>query len=363
MTRPKKVLVAMSGGLDSSLAAALLKKQGYDVIGATMKLRPEEECGKDKRAELRCPLSGIEDARAVAVRIGIPHYVFDFSKEFKTNVIDYFCDAYSRGGTPNPCILCNQKLKFGLLLEKALDLGCEHIATGHYAKAGYNRISRRYYIREGKDKAKDQSYFLAFVSQDALKRAIFPLGGITKRKARLLAKKMGLKAHDKASSQEICFIDEHYVNYLQSKGAIKTGEGDILDTSGKKIGRHKGIHYYTIGQRRGLGIAYKEPLYVIGIDTEKNAIIAGTKEAVTKRVFIAQEPNWIGASGLAKPSRLFVKIRYGHKKSKALVEMLNNDELKITFEKPQEAITPGQAAVLYKQDVVMGGAWIAKVLG
>lgn len=362
MTRRKRVLVAMSGGLDSSLAAALLKKQGHDVIGATMKLYPEAKCDKNKHAKLRCLLGGIEDAKAVAAKIDIPHYVFDFSKEFKSNVIDYFCDTYGRGATPNPCILCNQKLKFGLLLKKALDLKCGYIATGHYVNVGYNRISRRYYVREGKDKAKDQSYFLAFISQYALARAIFPLGRITKEKARLLAKGIGLKVHDKVSSREICFIDEHYADYLKREGAIKNAEGDILDAGGKTIGRHRGIHCYTIGQRKGLGIAHKEPLYVTGIDIANNTIIAGTKEAVVKKVFIAREPNWVAVSGLRKPAGLLVKIRYGHKKSRALVEKLNHDELKITFKKPQEAITPGQAAVLYKGDVVIGGAWIAEVL-
>ena len=355
-------MVAMSGGLDSSLAAAVLKKQGYDVIGATMKLWPEEECGKDDRAKACCSLSGIEDARAIAAKLAIPYYVFDFSKEFKNNVIDYFCREYNRGATPNPCILCNQKLKFDLLLRKTRELDCDFIATGHYAKVGRNRITKRYYIKEGQDKSKDQSYFLAFVSQDALARTLFPLGDITKEKARIMAKKMGLKVHNKASSQEICFISEHYVDYLRKKGAALGGAGDVLNTKGEKIGSHKGIHSYTIGQRKGLGIAYKEPLYVISIDKENNTITAGTKKDVRKKIFIAKEPHWVGVGGLQKPVDLLVKIRYGHKKAKARVEKVSDDELKITFQKSQEAITPGQAAVFYKNDIVWGGAWISKVL-
>lgn len=352
----------MSGGLDSSLAAAILKKQGYDVIGATMRLWPEEECGRDERAKSRCSLSGCDDARAVAAKLGIPYYVFDFSNEFKNEVIDYFCREYNRGRTPNPCISCNQKLKFGLLLKKALELDCSYIATGHYAKVGCNRIMRRYYIREGRDKAKDQSYFLTFVSQEALARVMFPLGDITKKKARAIAKKMGLAVHNKVSSQEICFINEHYVDYLKKKGATLGGEGDILNRKGEKIGRHRGIHFYTIGQRKGLGVAYKEPLYVVNIDKAKNTITAGTKKEVMKKVFIAKEPHWVGIADLHKPANLLVKIRYGHKKSPARVEKLSDNEIKIAFKKPQEAITPGQAAVFYKKDVILGGAWIARVL-
>ncbi len=352
----------MSGGLDSSLAAAILKKQGYDVIGATMKLRPEEECGKDERDRLRCSLSGIADARAVAAKLDIPHYVFDFSKEFKSDVIDYFCREYNRGATPNPCIVCNQKLKFDLFLRKAAELGCDHIATGHYAKSGYDRSAMRYYIKEGMDKVKDQSYFLAFISQDALSKTIFPLGGITKEKARIAAKKIGLRVHDKASSQEICFIGEHYADYLKENGAIESGEGDIVDAKGKKMGRHKGIYFYTIGQRKGMGIAYKEPLYVVSIDRTRNLITAGTKKDVLKRVFIAENPNWVAVKDLNGSSGMLVKIRYGHKKAAATVEKLNNGEIRVSFKKPQEAITPGQAAVFYKKDTVLGGAWISRVL-
>lgn len=355
-------MIAMSGGLDSSLAAAILKKQGYDVIGATMRLWPAEECGEDERAKSCCSLRGIEDARAIAAKLSIPYYVFDFSGEFKSCVIDYFCREYNRGLTPNPCILCNQKLKFDLLLKKAMELDCAYIATGHYAKVGYNRISKRYYIREGRDKAKDQSYFLAFVSQGALARAIFPLCDITKEKARKIAKRTGLKVHDKVSSQEICFIEEHYVDYLKKHGAAFGGEGDILNVKGEKIGRHRGIYFYTIGQRKGLGIAYKDPLYVIGIDKAKNTITAGTKKEVLKKVFIAKEPHWVGVEGLHKPARVLAKIRYGHKKAEALAEKINDNELKITFKNPQEAITPGQAVVLYKGDIVLCGAWISRVI-
>ncbi len=355
-------MVAMSGGLDSSVAAAILKKKGFDVIGATMKLWPEEDCGRDKGPKQCCSLSGIEDARAVAAKIDIPYYVFDFSKEFKERVIDYFCTEYNRGATPNPCILCNQLLKFDRLFRKARELGCNHIATGHYAQVGYNRINKKYYVREGRDKTKDQSYFLAFLPQDALSRTIFPLGDLTKEKARRLAKKMGFGVHNKPSSQEICFVDEHYVDYLKRKGAIENGEGDILDTAGKRIGRHKGVHFYTIGQRKGLGVAYREPLYVVKIDKARNAIIAGTKREVKKRVFIAAEAQWMAIDGIKKSASFLTKIRYSHKKTPAAVEKAGNSELKVAFKSPQEAITPGQAVVFYKHDMVMGGAWISHVL-
>lgn len=362
MKKKKRVMTAMSGGLDSSLAAAILKKKGFDVIGATMKLWPEEECAKDKDLRACRSLSAIDDARSVAAKIGIPYYVFDFSREFEKGVIDYFCREYNRGATPNPCILCNQILKFNVLLKKSRELGCDYIATGHYAKIGYNRLNGRYYVKEGKDKAKDQSYFLAFVSQEALSQAIFPLGGMTKERARVLAKNIGLKVHGKAGSQEICFINEHYADYLKRKGAITNGEGDIFDTKGGRIGRHKGIHLYTIGQRKGLGVACKKPLYVVKIDKAKNAVIAGTKEEVRKLVFAASEPRWMAIGGINKPAEFLTKIRYGHKKAPAAVKKAENGELIVTFKTPQEAITPGQAAVFYRGDAVMGSAWISQVL-
>lgn len=360
MKKAKRVMAAMSGGLDSSLAAALLKRRGFDVVGATMKLLTVEECAADSSPGACRSLSAIDDARAVADKIGIPYHVFDFSMEFQESVINYFCGEYNRGITPNPCILCNKILKFGVLLEKARELGCDYIATGHYAKIGRNRISGRYYVKEGKDKARDQSYFLAFVPQQALSQTLFPLGGLTKERSRIIAKKMGLEVHSKAGSQEICFVNRHYADYLKRKGVIASGAGDILNTRGEQIGRHKGIHFYTIGQRKGLGIAHKRPLYVIGIDKTRNTIIAGYKEEVKKSVFIAAYPHWMAINGIKRPAEFLTKIRYGHKKTPAIVENTAGGGLKVTFKVPQEAITPGQAAVFYKGDAVIGGAWISQ---
>jgi len=362
MRRKKRVMVAMSGGVDSSLAAAILKQKGYEAIGATMKLWPKEECTQDYDARSCCSLRGIEDASHLALKMDIPHYVFDFYKEFKNEVIDYFCREYAMGLTPNPCIICNQKIKFGLFLKKADELSCEYMATGHYAKVGRNKLDGRYFIREGKDKEKDQSYFLSFLTQEALSRAVFPLENMTKIESRRLAKDLGLKVYDKKSSQEVCFVQGHYTDYVKRQYKDEFKEGDILNSKGEKIGQHKGIHFYTIGQRKGLGVHYKEPLYVIKIDKNENTITVGTKKEVMKRVFVIRNPHWNLIKDIDKPIRAMCKIRYSHKKADAVIDKISDRRLKVSFCEPQMAPTPGQAAVFYKDDKVLGGGWIDAVL-
>ena len=352
----------MSGGVDSSLAAAILKEKGHDIIGATMKFWPTEEYLRDDNVKACCSLKGIEDAKRIAGKLNIPHYVFDFHREFKDEVIDYFCGEYIRGFTPNPCIVCNRKIKFNLLLKKANELGCEYIATGHYAKVGYNRLRHRYFIGEGKDKEKDQSYFLSFLSQAALAKTVFPLENMTKDESRHLARDLRLKVHNKRSSQEVCFIRGHYSDYVAKQSKTNLEEGDILNRKGEKMGRHKGIHFYTIGQRKGLGIPYKEALYVTNIDRKKNAITVGTKKEAMKRIMIVKNPCWGLLADIKKEIKATCKIRYMHKKAEARVKRIGNKKLKVNFYKPQIAPTPGQAAVFYKADKILGGAWIDSVL-
>jgi len=348
----------MSGGVDSSLAAALLKRSGYGVIGVTFKMWPKEECGSSVGRSC-CNLEAITRARAVAGDLKIPYYVLDLSAEFKRDVIDYFCEEYLRGSTPNPCVICNDKIKFTLLREKARALGADLIATGHYVKAPFDRKRKRFVIKEGRDKAKDQSYVLFGLSQDQLAHALFPLGDLTKDKTRVLAKRLRLKAYDAVESQDICFVqDAHYGDYIRKKTGVAFGEGDIVDKDGKVLGRHKGIPFYTIGQRRGMGIAYSEPLYVTGIDIGNNRIIVGTKKDVLKRGLIAHRLNWVAISGIDKPLKVKAKIRYNHKKAPAVVTPIGVDLVRVDFDEPQEAPTPGQAVVFYERDVVLGGGWI-----
>ena len=360
--RGKRIAVAMSGGVDSSLAAALLLKKGYEVIGVTFRMWPKDQCGASF-GRACCNLEAVTKARAISEDLGIPYYVFDFSEEFKKEVIDYFCREYLKGLTPNPCVICNEKIKFGLLHEKALALGANLIATGHYADKGYDKRSGRFFLKCGRDKKKDQSYFLFSLSQEQLKYAVFPLARYTKSETRKYAKKFKLKTYNTVSSQDICFIqDLSYAEYIEKKTRVAMKEGDIVNKEGNILGRHKGIPYYTIGQRRGLGIAYSEPLYVTGIDRIQNRVIAGMKKDLLKKSLIAHKLNWIAIEDIIKPLRVKTKIRYNHKKQIATVTRLGVGEVRVDFDASQEALTPGQAVVFYDKDMVVGGGWIKEVL-
>ena len=352
----------MSGGVDSSLAAALLKEEGYNVIGITFRMWPKEECGASE-GRACCSLEAVTRARAVAGELKIPYYVVDFSAEFKKDVIEYFCAEYLRGMTPNPCVVCNEKLKFGRLLEKACSLGASHVATGHYCNVAFDKKRGRYVLREGKNSAGEQSYFLISLSQEQLAQALLPLGEFTKEKTRSLAKKMKLMTYDTASSQDVCFTHgADYAEYISKKTGIRMESGDIVDGSGVVVGRHKGIPYYTIGQRRRLGIAHKEPLYVTAIDRKNNRVVVGAKKDVLRKGLIAERVNWIAVENISEPVRAAVKIRYNHGKAKATVTKIDDSTVRVEFDEPQEAPTPGQAAVFYDKEIVLGGGWIREAI-
>ncbi|MBU1147926.1 MAG: tRNA 2-thiouridine(34) synthase MnmA [Candidatus Omnitrophica bacterium] len=348
--KKKRVLVAMSGGVDSSVAAAILKEQGYEVIGATMKIWPEEYCGKHKEKSC-CSLNDIEDAKRVCDVLGISHYVLNFEKVFKKEVIDYFSREYLLGRTPNPCIICNEKIKFGSLLKKAEELECDFVSTGHYAMIEKNGALR---LKESVDKAKDQSYVL--FSLPHIDKVLLPLGGLDKQSVRNKAKELGLKVHEKKDSQEICFVlDDDYAKFIKKEPE----KGDIIDSNNKIMGSHNGFWNFTIGQRRGLGIAHKTPLYVIKIKQEENEVVVGDFSETKKKRFIVKDVNWFSN----KAEEAEVKIRYSHKKARASLKETKDGDVEIEFNQEQEAITPGQAAVFYDGEYVLGGGWIDKVFG
>jgi tRNA-uridine 2-sulfurtransferase len=351
----KRVLIAMSGGVDSSVSAALLKEQGHDVIGVSLQLyeRPEAAIPGGRTC---CSLTDVMDAARVAKRIGIPFEVIDLRQRFKELVMDDFLAEYVAGRTPNPCARCNDRIKFGLLLDMAASLGADILATGHYARIEQDAAGI-YQLLKGNDSAKDQTYFLFGMNQDQLSRTIFPVGNIEKPEVRRLAAKFNLPVAQKQESQEICFIpDNDYVSFLEQSGVVPE-PGEIVDAAGRKLGSHDGIHRYTVGQRRGLGIAWKEPLYVTAIDREHARVVVGPREELLMGGLIADQTTWTDQplTGIFRGS---CSIRYRQRPVPCEARLLEDGRLQVNFVDPQQAVTPGQAVVLYDGERVVGGGWI-----
>jgi len=358
-----RVVVAMSGGVDSSVAAALLKSQGYEVIGITMCFNLPDSSGK---RPICCGIQGIEDARSVAHKLGIRHYVLNMQKALEEYVVKDFCAEYLQGRTPNPCVRCNQYLKFNILLKKALSLDADFLATGHYARVkkvtSYQSPVTSYLLKKAKDKLKDQSYFLYRLKQNQLRHILFPLGDYTKTEVRAIAKEFGLSVADKLASQEICFLaNADYRGFIKTRINAKIRPGLVVDKEGKILGQHEGIPFYTIGQRQGLGIAQGYPLYIVRIDSKKDLITVGKKEDTYRKEFLVKEAHFILGS-IKKKVAVKVKIRYNHKQALAQIAPIGQ-RIKVQFKNPQFAITPGQSAVFYDRDTVVGGGIIDKVLG
>ena len=349
----------MSGGVDSSVAAYLLREQGYDVVGVTMKVWPQDCIS---RAEDKCCGPGaIADARGVAHALGIPHYVVEESGDFQQQVIEYFAGEYQAGRTPNPCVMCNQNLKFGRLIDRADQLGADFIATGHFARVEKSADGTRHLLKRGRDSRKDQSYFLFSLRQDQLARAIFPLGEKTKSDTREVARHCQLKTADKEESMEICFVpDNNYGGFLQSANLVQKHRGEIVDLHGHVLGHHDGIEFYTIGQRKGLGITPPKPVYVVELDPETNRVMVGDDSALDRDEFVADRCNWHPFADLTEAIEVTAKIRYNHPGTPATLTPLGGNRVRVKLHIPQRAITPGQAAVFYQDDLVVGGGWIGR---
>ena len=350
----------MSGGVDSSCAAALLKENGYEVIGVTMQIWPSEDLAAeaDKFGGC-CSLEAVEEARRVAARLGILHYVMNFKRIFEEKVISVFCREYVRGRTPNPCIRCNQFIKFDALLMRAKALDADFIATGHYARIEFNPSAKRFFLKKGIDLRKDQSYVLYGMTQESLQHTLMPLGGYTKEEVRRMAHKWKLPVADRPESQEICFIpDDNYGRFVERYIKGHARPGPIIDRKGEKLGEHRGILFYTVGQRRGLGISAPEPLYVVKIDRENNTLIVGIEEDIYADELLAGHVSYISKDHLEEPTQVQTRIRYNMEEAPATVNPLSNSRVQVRFKKPQRAITPGQAVVFYQGDAVLGGGTI-----
>lgn len=358
LSSDRRALAAMSGGVDSSVAALLLKEQGYDVIGATMKLYANEAIGIAQEKTC-CSLSDIEDARQVASSIGIPYYVMNFEEEFERQVMQRFAEEYEHARTPNPCIVCNQYLKFGSLMKRAQALGCDYVATGHYARVERDEKSGRYLLKKAADAAKDQTYMLYRLSQEELSHALFPLGSLTKEEVRSLAQAHGLVNSRKRDSQDICFVQNgSYADFLERYRGRKWPEGDFVTQDHRVLGRHKGLIRYTIGQRKGLGLSLPEPMYVVRLDPERNEVVLGREEDLYSSTAVVDHINLMAVPSLDEPMAVTVKTRYSQKEASATARQTGPDEITIDFEAPQRAVTPGQSAVLYRGDTVVGGGLI-----
>ena len=350
-------MVGMSGGVDSSATAALLLQEGYDVVGITLKLWPQD-CVS--RAEDKCcGPQAVTDARAVCYQLGIPYYLIDEAEEFQAKVIQYFADEYKAGRTPNPCVMCNQNLKFGRLIERADQLGAQYIATGHFAGLEKSSDGARTLLKRGRDPRKDQSYFLFSLRQEQLARAMFPLGDKTKNDARDVARHCQLKTADKEESMEICFVpDNDYGRFLLQANLAQKHRGEIVSTQGQLLGHHDGVEFYTIGQRKGLGISSPRPLYVIELDAANNRVVVGDDTSLDREEFFIDRCNWIPFANPPESFEALVKIRYNHPGTPANVVPLPGGKARVQLHEPQRAITPGQAAVFYQGDLVLGGGWI-----
>lgn len=354
-----KALIAMSGGVDSSAAALLMKNAGFDCIGVTMKLR--DSGGETYSEKACCTASDAEDAHGVCVKLGIPYYVFNFTANFNKNVIEKFVRSYEIGETPNPCIECNRHLKFGGLYRKAAELGCDCIVTGHYARVEFDGKLNRWLLKKSLNEAKDQSYVLYFLSQEQLAHTRFPLGGFAdKSEVRRLAEENGLINAAKHESQDICFIpDGNYAGFIRQYRGAGYPEGDFKDINGKVLGRHKGVVNYTIGQRKGLGISYSEPLYVLKKSVSDNTVTLGTERELYSDSLTARDFNWIMYDEPPKtPVEVTVRTRYHAKEMPAAASVNDDGTVTIRFAEPQRAISPGQAVVLYSGDIVVGGGTI-----
>ncbi|MTI48977.1 tRNA 2-thiouridine(34) synthase MnmA [Sporosalibacterium faouarense] len=358
----KKVVIGMSGGVDSSVAAYLLKKQGYDVIGVTMQIWQDKDGNAVEKEGGCCSLSAVEDARMVCNKLSIPHYVMNFKDIFKEKVIDYFIDEYGQGKTPNPCIACNRYVKFEELLRRANSLGAYYVSTGHYGTIVYNEEKDRYLLKKSDAAEKDQTYALYNMTQEQLKHTLMPLGEFNnKDEVREIARELGLIVADKPDSQEICFVeDDNYGKFIEENADYKIKPGNFVDTKGKIVGEHKGITNYTIGQRKGLGIALGKPVYVIDINPEKNEVVVGENKEVFATELIADDINFISIEKLTEPMKVSAKIRYNSKGQEATIYPLKNNKIKVEFENAVRAITPGQSVVFYDGDLVIGGGTIIR---
>jgi tRNA-specific 2-thiouridylase len=356
-----RIVVAMSGGVDSSVAAALLVRQGHDVVGLSMQLydhsdRQTETTGV--RFGTCCTIDDLHDARRVASHIGIPHYIVNFERQFAETVIADFVREYSSGRTPIPCVHCNGDLKFATLASRAEGMGADFVATGHYARVERDEATGRYRLKRGADPAKDQSYFLFTLDQDQLSHAMFPIGEIDKTIVRELARELGLEVADKRDSHEICFVpDNDHAAFLERHGMM-AGAGSIRDAGGLEVGRHDGVHRFTVGQRKGLGLSSPIPLYVVGIDAAANAVTVGPREALERVELTASGVNWIAGVAPAAGARVTARIRHRHQEAPATIEPVDDARVRVRFDIPQSAVAPGQAVVMYDGDVVVGGGWI-----
>ncbi|RDY28799.1 tRNA 2-thiouridine(34) synthase MnmA [Romboutsia weinsteinii] len=355
----KRVMIGMSGGVDSSVAAYLLKQQGYEVIGVTMKLWQDDDDDLIENEGGCCSLAAVEDARRVAENIGIPFYVLNFRDVFEKKVIEPFIDEYLNGRTPNPCIACNKHIKFDDFYKKARQIGCDYVATGHYAKIEKDEETGRYQLRKSVTDKKDQTYALYNLTQEQLEHTLLPIGDYEKDKVREIAKEMGMDVHNKPDSQEICFVkDNDYAGYVKKHSKKRIEDGYFVDTNGNVLGRHKGIIHYTIGQRKGLGIAFGKPMFVVDIDPVKNTVILGGNEDIFSKELIATDVNLISIDKIDEPIRVQAKIRYSAKPSPATIYNNGENSIKIVFDEPQRAITKGQSVVMYDGDIVVGGGII-----